>query len=198
VQARVFHTPAPEGHTFTDYVYFSPRMNRLKARFEATPDLKGIHLRFRAQSDGDMGTRFAQAMADVSQKHDLAIFWRSDVPCLPGGIFEQSLALFPQSVITLARGGGYAFLSLAAQKYSPAVFANVRWSTSSAGADQIRALKRAGVGVVVRGKVTAFRSEKDFTRILRELEAENRERDIRDLEETALKLSAYSSETGTK
>lgn len=185
----MLETPAPAGHTFTDYVYFSPRMNRLKARLQFVPDLSGIRLRFRAQGDGDMGMRLARAMADVSQKHDLALIWRSDFPCLPGGIFEQSLALFPQSVITLARGGGCAFLSLAAQKYSPAVFANVRWNTSSAGADQLRSLQRAGIGVVVRGKVTALDTEKNFPRILRELEAENREWDIRDLEETAHKLS---------
>lgn len=164
-------------------------MNRLKARFQFAPDLQGLSLRFRGQGEGDLGTRFDRAVADVLRKNDLALIWRSDVPCLPGGIFEQSLALFPQSVITLARGGGYAFLSLAAQKYSPAVFANVRWNTSSAGADQIRALKGAGVSVVVRGKVTALSNEKDFTRILRELEAESRERDIRDLEETARRLS---------
>lgn len=164
-------------------------MNRLQARFQFAPDLQGLSLRFRGQGEGDLGTRFDNAVADVLRKNDLALIWRSDVPCLPTGIFEQSLALFPQSVITLARGSGYAFLSLAAQKYSPAVFANVRWNTSSAGADQIRALQRAGVSVVVRGKVTALRNEKDFTRILRELEAENRERDIRDLEETARKLN---------
>ncbi len=192
MQSRVFSLPRAPAHSYTDYVYFAPGASALVARYKFSPDLAGMKLRFRAQSEGDLGTRLQNACAEVLSRHDLALVWGADIPCLPAGVFDQAIALFPQSVITLARDGGYAFLSLAAEKYSAAAFDRIRWSTSSAGADQIRALQQAGIPVVVRGKVTDLDRAKDFTRILRELEAEERNADLEDLNQTIVSLRGES------
>lgn len=164
-------------------------MPRLKARYKFSPDLAGLTLKFRAQSEGDLGMRLRHACTEVLQNHDIALIWQADIPCLPDSIQDQAIALAPQSVITLTRGGGCAFLSVAASAFSDAVFDRIRWQTPVAGADQIRALKQAGIGVIVRGKVTDLERAKDFTRILRELEEANREADLEDLNQTILKIT---------
>jgi uncharacterized protein len=189
VQSRVLALPSDPAHSYTDYVYFAPGAASLVARYKFSPDLTGLKLRFRSQSEGDLGTRLHHACAEVLSRHDVALVWGADIPCLPAGVFDQAIALYPQSVITLARDGGYAFLSLAAEKYSAAVFERIRWSTSSTGADQMRALRHAGIPVVVRGKVTDLDRAKDFTRILRELEAEQRDTDLEDLNRTIVKIT---------
>ena len=167
VQARVFKLPCDTRHSYSDFVYYAPKINRMAARFRFGTDLGNISLRFRPQSEGDLGVRLSRACSQLLQSHDLALVWGADIPCLPASVFDQAIALFPQSVITLARDGGYAFLSLAAQKYSPAVFENIRWSTASTGADQMRALKHAGIEVVVSGKVTDLYHAMDLTRMVR-------------------------------
>lgn len=178
-----------KGHSYTDYVYFTPRIGRLAARYHFSPDLAGLKLRFRAQAEGDWGARLRQACTEVLRRHDMVMVWAADVPVLPAGIFEQAVALYPQSVVTLARAGGIAFLSLVAEKFTPAVFDRVRWHTPAAGADQLRALRHAGVSVVVRGKVTRLDQAKDFARLLRELEGEERIADLEDFSHTIQKIT---------
>jgi glycosyltransferase A (GT-A) superfamily protein (DUF2064 family) len=192
VQARVMATPKNSVHSYSDYVYFAPRISRLRACLKFMPDLRGLNLHFRAQSEGDLGMRLHRACSEILKHHNLALVWGADIPCLPDGIFDQAIALFPQSVIAPARDGGYAFLSLAAEKYSAAVFERIRWSTHHTSADQIRALKNAGIGVVVRGRVTDLDYAKDFTRILRELEDSGRQADLIDLNATIRNLTALN------
>lgn len=181
VQARVFMSPMPAGHTCTDYVYFAPQMPALLARWRFAPHLARWGLRFRPQCAGDLGQRLDHAATEILKKHDLVLIWGADIPCLPAGIAEQAIALYPASVITLARDGGYAFLSVAKEKFSGAVFKNIRWSTSNTGRDQLAALQRAGIETVVRGKVADLDRVTDLTRILRELESERRLADLDDL-----------------
>lgn len=184
VQSRVFATLPDRENNFSNYVYYAPRAHRLKARFAFSPDLKGLKLRFRAQCEGDLGVRLTQACADVLRNHDLALVWGADIPCLPDGIEQQAIALYPQSVITPARDGGYAFVSVAAQNFSPAVFERIRWSTVHTGKDQIRALQSAGLKPVISGKVADLDRAKDLPRVIRELEQNHRNADLSDLEET--------------
>lgn len=184
VQSRVLATPPDRQNIFTNYVYYAPRVHPFKARYNFSPDLKGLKLRFCAQSDGDLGERLKHACADVLRHHDLVLVWGADIPCLPDGIEQQAIALFPQSVITLARDGGYAFLSLVAQNFSPAVFDRIRWSTVHTGKDQIRALQSAGLKPVISGKVADLDRAKDLPRVIRELEQNNRDADLFDLEQT--------------
>jgi glycosyltransferase A (GT-A) superfamily protein (DUF2064 family) len=126
----------------------------------------------------------------VLQSNELALLWGADIPALPPALFEQAIALYPQSVITLARDGGYAFLSVARQNFSPKIFSQIRWSTYCAGSDQLRALRRAKVPVVLSGKVADLDRAKDFTRIIRELESLGRIADLDDLAQTLNELSA--------
>jgi glycosyltransferase A (GT-A) superfamily protein (DUF2064 family) len=190
VQARVMNTKPAGAHRTSDYVFYAPGISALRARLKFYPDLAKFSLRFRPQCEGDLGVRLADACTQVLEHHDLVLLWGADIPTLPPGIFDQAAALYPQSVITLARDGGYAFLSLAAKNYSPAVFRNnIRWSTLHAGADQLRALKTAGIQTVVSGKVADLDRAKDFTRILRELELYERTADLADLKVTLNRLT---------
>lgn len=184
VQARAIARDMPSVHKLSTYIFYAPNVNRIAARAKFYPHLKGLRLSFRPQSGGDLGARLAAAVSEVLVRHDVALVWGADIPTLPQHIFSQAAALFPQSVITLARDGGYAFLSLAKQHYTPAVFDNIRWSTVNAGRDQLRALQRAGVPVVISGKVADLDRAKDFTRIVRELESHERIADLEDLTQT--------------
>jgi hypothetical protein len=190
VQRRLFQNRAPSGHRYTDYVYYAPGINRLAARLRFVPDLTGIKLKFRAQAEGDLGERLTRATAEVLQSNELALLWGADIPALPPALFEQAIALYPQSVITLARDGGYAFLSVARENFTPQIFSGIRWSTYCAGSDQLRALRRAKVPVVLSGKVADLDRAKDFTRIIRELESLGRIADLDDLAQTLNELSA--------
>lgn len=190
VQARAIARDVPQGQKVSTYVYYAPDVNRVVARAKFYPHLKGLGMSFRPQSGGDLGARLSAAVSEVLARHDVALIWGADIPTLPQNIFSQGVALYPQSVITLARDGGYAFLSIAKQHFTPAVFDNIRWSTANAGRDQLRALQRAGVPVVISGKVADLDRAKDFTRIVRELESHERIADLEDLTQTLQKLSA--------
>jgi glycosyltransferase A (GT-A) superfamily protein (DUF2064 family) len=190
VQRRVFDSNAPGGHLYQNYVYYAPRVNRLVARLRFAPDLSALNLKFRPQAEGDLGQRLAAATSEVLRSNDLALIWGADIPALPRSIFEQAIALYPQSVITLARDGGYAFLSIAREHFTPQIFSGIRWSTHHTGRDQLRALLRANVPVTVSGKVADLDRAKDFTRIVRELEQFGRTADLEDLAATFAQLSA--------
>jgi glycosyltransferase A (GT-A) superfamily protein (DUF2064 family) len=190
VQRRVFASNAPGGHLYQNYVYYAPRVNRLVARLRFAPDLSALNLKFRPQAEGDLGQRLAAATAEVLRSNDLALIWGADIPALPTSIFEQAIALYPQSVITLARDGGYAFVSIAREHFTPQIFSGIRWSTHHTGRDQLRALLRANVPVTVSGKVADLDRAKDFTRIVRELEQFGRTADLEDLAATFAQLSA--------
>ncbi len=190
VQARAIERDVPQGYSVATYIYYAPNVNRLSARAKFHPQLSGLKLSFRPQVTGDLGARLKAAVGEVLQRHDVALIWGADIPTLPQHIFSQGAALYPQSVITLARDGGYAFLSIAKEHFAPEIFDNIRWSTANAGRDQIRALQRAGVPVVVSGKVADLDRAKDFTRIVRELEAHERVADLEDLTATLQRLSS--------
>jgi glycosyltransferase A (GT-A) superfamily protein (DUF2064 family) len=190
VQRRVFDSNAPGGHRYQNYVYYAPRINRLVVRLRFAPDLSALNLKFRPQAEGDLGQRLAAATAEVLHSNDLALIWGADIPALPTSIFDQAIALYPQSVITLARDGGYAFLSIAREHFTPQIFSGIRWSTHHTGRDQLRALLRANVPVTVSGKVADLDRAKDFTRIVRELEQFGRTADLEDLAATFAQLSA--------
>ena len=189
LQKRAFEIPAASGIRYTDYVYYAPRTNRIAARLRFSPDLSGPALKFRPQAEGDLGHRLATATSEVLQHNDLALIWGADIPALPPAIFEQAIALYPQSVITLARDGGYALVSVARQHFTPQVFSGIRWSTHHTGRDQLRALLRADIPVVVSGKVADLDRAKDFARIIRELEHFSRSAELEDLAATLLQLS---------
>jgi len=188
VQQRVFKENTLPNARYTNFVYFAPRVPRLIARLKFYPDLAGFDLRFRAQCEGDLGARLTHAVTEVLKNHDLACIWGADVPTLPESIFGQSVALAPQSVLTPARDGGYAFISLARSKFSPAVFERIRWSTVHTGRDQIRALQTAGITPVIRGRVCDLDRAHDLTRVIRELEEHERTADLTDLTETLQRL----------
>jgi glycosyltransferase A (GT-A) superfamily protein (DUF2064 family) len=190
VQRRVFASSTPGGHRYQNYVYYAPRINRLAARLCFAPDLAALHLKFRPQAEGDLGERLAAATAEVLHSNDLALIWGADIPALPRSIFEQAIALYPQSVMTLARDGGYAFLSIAREHFTPQIFSGIRWSTHHTGRDQLRALLRANVPVTVSGKVADLDRAKDFTRVIRELELFDRTADLEDLTSTLQGLTA--------
>lgn len=190
VQGRVFATNAPRGIQYQNYVYYAPRLNRLAARLRFAPDLSALNLKFRPQAEGDLGQRLAAATAEVLRSNDLALIWGADIPALPALIFEQAIALYPQSVIALARDGGYAFLSVAREHFTAEIFSGIRWSTHHTGRDQLRALLRAKVPVTVSGKVADLDRAKDFTRIIRELEHFGRTTDLDDLSSTIQGISA--------
>lgn len=195
VQRRAFRSTVPDGHRCRNYVYYAPRMNRLVARLRFAPDLSALNLKFRPQADGDLGQRLAAATAEVLRSNDLALVWGADIPALPVSIFDQALALYPQSVLTLARDGGYAFISVAREYFTPQIFAGIRWSTHHAGRDQLRALLRASVPVTVSGKVADLDRASDFTRIIRELEHFGRSADLDDLTSTIQGLSSVALAT---
>ncbi len=188
IQNRLFANSPPVNCSYSDYVYYAPRLNRLAARWRFAPDLAGVTLKFLPQAEGDLGHRLATATAKVLRRNDLALIWGADIPALPPSIFEQAIALYPQSVITLARDGGYAFVSVARENFTPQIFSGIRWSTHHTGRDQLRALLRAKVPVTVSGKVADLDRAKDFTRIIRELELFGRGADLEDLAATLLKL----------
>lgn len=188
LQNRAFKIPAASGIRYTDYVYYAPRKNRIAARLRFSPDLAGFALKFRPQADGDLGQRLAAATTEVLKRNELALIWGADIPALPPAIFEQAIALYPQSVITLARDGGYAFVSVARQHFTPQVFSGIRWSTHHTGRDQLRALLRANIPVVLSGKVADLDRAKDFTRIIRELERFGRSAELEDLAQTLVRI----------
>ncbi|MFZ5628348.1 MAG: TIGR04282 family arsenosugar biosynthesis glycosyltransferase [Spirochaetota bacterium] len=190
IQNRLFTSTPPAGHRYTDYVFYAPRVNRVTARWRFAPDLSGVSLRLRPQEEGDLGQRLAAATAEVLKHNELALIWGADIPALPPSAFEQAIALYPQSVITLARDGGYAFLSIARDHFSREIFSGIRWSTHHTGRDQLRALLRAKVPVTVSGKVADLDRAKDFTRIIRELEHFGRGADLEDLSSTLQSISA--------
>lgn len=192
-QKHAFEEKPEPGSSYTDYVYYAPAISRLGARAKFYPDLTGLRLRFKPQIAGDLGQRLAAAAAEVLRDHDLAMIWGADIPALPPGIFATASALSPQSVITLARDGGYAFLSVAKEKFSPDIFSHIRWSTAQAGKDQITALKRCGIKVLVRAKVADLDRIYDLPRILRELEAFGRTEVLQDLHQTIRNLNSLFS-----
>lgn len=184
VQHRVFLQKPDARNSFTNFVFFTPAVARLKARLAFYPDLSGFSLKFRAQCDGDLGARLTHATQHALAGHDLALIWGADIPCLPRSIETQAIALAPQSVMTPARDGGYAFLSIAKEKFSPEIFSRIRWSTSLTARDQVRALKECGVNVVLSGKVTDLDRAHNLVRIIRELEQNCRDDDLTDLART--------------
>lgn len=192
VQHRRLHVRAPQGHRYTDYIYYAPRVHPLRARWRFSPDLTGFSLHFRAQSDGDLGVRLGHAVAEVLKRHELALIWGTDIPTLPPAIFEQAIALYPQSVVTLARDGGYAFISIARRHFTPEIFSGIRWSTHHAGKDQIHALRRLRIPVVISSRVADLDRARDFPRIIRELD---RAEQVSDLEDLALTLRGLYAES---
>jgi uncharacterized protein len=189
VQNRVLRAKSPAVRKFSDYVFFAPAYSSLRARWNFQPDLVDLTAKFRPQSSGDLGQRLHQSVKKIFEQHDFVLIWGTDIPALPPGIFDQAIALYPQSTITLTHDGGYAFLSLARETYTPAVFENIRWSTASTGADQMSALVKVGLRPVVAGKVTDLDRAKDMIRVMRELEDFGRVEDLRDLRQTLSLLS---------
>lgn len=190
LQNRRLRVRAPQGHSYTDYIYYAPRVHRLLARWRFAPDLAGFFFRFRAQREGDLGARLSSATAEVLRRHDLALIWGADIPALPPAVFEQAIALYPQSVVTLARDGGYAFISIARRYFTPEIFSGIRWSTHHAGADQLRALRRLGIPVVICGRVADFDRARNLPRVIRELDRAEQLSDLEDLAQTARRLHA--------
>lgn len=175
--------PAPATH-YTDFIYYSPKENRLAARAAFYPELHSLGFNFRAEGIGDTGARLNQVCAKVFKRHDMAFFWDVSFAALPQNIFLQALALYPQSVVTLARSGGLAFFSLAKKKYTPEIFSNVRWGTPFAVRDQIKAFKKEGIGITIAGSATPLRRVQDLVRILREMGERKRDDDLLDFIET--------------
>lgn len=187
VQMRMLAAPIAE-HAVRDYIFFAPRMASLKARLKFHREFPRMRLHFHAQSEGDLGQRYQAALAKISQNHDLVLIWGGDTVALPGGIFDTAVALFPQSVLTPARGA-VAFFSLAVKKFSPALFEHIRWHTPHAFGDQVRAFQKNGVEVVLRGRAAALQSVDSLPRIIRALEAAARDEDLRDLAHTVKSLA---------
>lgn len=175
--------PAPGTH-YTDFIYYSPKENRLAARAAFYPELHSLGFNFRAEGAGDTGARLDQVCARVFKRHDMAFFWDVSFAALPQDIFLQALALYPQSVVTLSRSGGCAFFSLAKKNYTPEIFSRVRWGTQFAVRDQIKAFQKVGIAITIAGSATPLRRVQDFVRILRELEERKRDDDLVDFIET--------------
>lgn len=183
VQMRVLAVPIAQ-HRVRDHIFFAPRTTPFKARLKFRNEFPRVRLHFHAQSEGDLGKRYHAALAKIFEHHDLALIWGGDMVALPGGVFDTAVALSPQSVVTPARGGTVAFFSLAAEKFSPALFEHIRWHTPHAFGDQVRAFQNNGIAVVQRGKAATLHSAHNLPRIIRSLEAEARDEDLRDLART--------------
>ncbi len=147
------------------YAIYTPRGSETALR-----PLLPVGFRLLAQSDGDLGVRLTQGVADLlAAGHDGAILVNSDSPTLPKSILRAAVeAVRSGDNVTLgpAIDGGYTLVGLS--RVHARLFEDIPWSTS----DVYRAtLARAGdIGLPVMNVPAWY--DVDDAPSLRMLEAE--------------------------
>ena len=83
------------------------------------------------QSDGDLGNRMAKAFEEVLSVHDKALIIGSDCPQLDLMTISNAFSALDTHdyVIGPSQDGGYYLAGM--RKYSPRIFEDMTWSTSS-------------------------------------------------------------------
>src|SRR5262245_40866335 len=114
---------------------------------EALRHWLGVGWRFRAQCEGDLGARMADAFgAAFDEGARAAVIIGSDSPGLNPERLSAAFEALPRApaVFGPAVDGGYYLVGLA--RPLPALFRGVPWGTGTVLADSLRILEREGAG----------------------------------------------------
>lgn len=96
------------------------------------------------QAEGDLGIRLYSALErGLAAEHANVLILGSDSPTLPAEHIRRLLAHDSDVALGPTLDGGY--YGIACRKIRPTMFDGVRWSTSDALADTVRAVERCGL-----------------------------------------------------
>lgn len=146
----------------------------------------GAHRSYAPQAGADLGQRMENAFRGAFQDGtSQAILIGSDVPDLPAETVEQAFEELRANdvVIGPSSDGGYYLIGFDAARFEPAVFENIRWSTSDVFDQTMVVLTRHGLragvlpvwhdvdtqldldALIERSRGTAFQHSKTFNLI---------------------------------
>ena len=125
------------------YVFYAPANAEMLFR-----DLAGADYTYRAQSDGDLGERMKQIIADLWRLgHQNLVLIGSDLPALPLAILDKAFVQLARAdrrvVLGPSEDGGYYLIGM--NQPVPALFANMTWSHPQVLAETTRRLDVLGV-----------------------------------------------------
>lgn len=119
---------------------------------------------YHIQADGDLGSRMADALSFVLSLHQKALIIGSDCPGLTPEILDAGYRSLDEKDIVLgpADDGGYYLLGCS--ELHPAVFANIKWSTSSVLDQTIEKIKEANLSYCLLEKLHDIDTAEDWNR----------------------------------
>lgn len=107
-------------------------------------DWSGVYFQKRLQQGDGLGDKMKNAFERIFKTHKKVVIIGSDCATLTAKIIAdafEKLAIFP-FVIGPATDGGYYLLGM--NRFSPAVFDNIEWSTSSVLSKTLEIIKHLG------------------------------------------------------
>ncbi len=135
---------------------------------EQMRELAGPGIDLIAQRGEDLGTRLAHAFEDVFRLGaESVVVIGSDLPDLPAGVIEASLARLrlrgDRIVLGPAADGGYYLIGM--NRPCPAVFNGIAWSTERVLAQTVDAARAEGLDVALLDEWADIDDERDLERL---------------------------------
>jgi uncharacterized protein len=107
----------------------------------------GDEVVFRAQSEGDLGRRLAQALGDALETSGKVVVIGTDAPAVDRSLVERAFEALDDVDLVLgpAEDGGYYLLGL--DRLEPSLFDDMPWSTDGVLARTLEAAEFTGMSV---------------------------------------------------
>ena len=119
---------------------------------------------YHIQADGDLGSRMADALSFVLSLHQKALIIGSDCPGLTPEILDAGYRSLDEKDIVLGPADDGWYYLLGCSELHPAVFANIKWSTSSVLDQTIEKIKEANLSFCLLEKLHDIDTAEDWNR----------------------------------
>jgi len=145
-------------------IYFTPDSSAQGMR-----NWLGLDISIFPQIGYDIGERMKNAFAEqFSRGYKRLVLIGSDIPQIPAGRLRKSLALLRRNgaVIGPSEDGGYYLIGFDSEKFTPGVFRNIPWSTSSVLSLTTGILSKKGIKTALLKKMSDIDTADDLKRVL--------------------------------
>ncbi len=128
------------------------------------PPERNIRFSYHHQSDGDLGSKMADALSIVLNNHKKALIIGSDCPDLTPEILHTCCQSLVEKDIVLGptEDGGYYLLGCKA--LNPALFANIKWGTPSVLGQTIEKIQGENLSYCLLQKLQDIDTAEDWNR----------------------------------
>ncbi|MDZ4747738.1 MAG: TIGR04282 family arsenosugar biosynthesis glycosyltransferase [Saprospiraceae bacterium] len=128
------------------------------------PPERNIRFSYHHQSDGDLGSKMADALSIVLNNHKKALIIGSDCPDLTPEILHTCCQSLDEKDIVLGptEDGGYYLLGCKA--LNPALFANIKWGTPSVLGQTIEKIQGENLSYCLLQKLQDIDTAEDWNR----------------------------------